>query len=86
MIIILKDNQMGKIIKKFYNKGEIIDYIFDPNHHEHEILNDDFEEYCRFNKLPKNIKRWDIVDIIECFFGDYDLITNKKEKNEIIKR
>lgn len=81
MIIILKDKHMGKITKTFYNKDEMINYISEPYH-----LNDDFEGYCRFNKLPKNIKRWDIVDLIECFFGDYDWITDKKEKNKIVKR
>ena len=72
---------MGKIIKTFYNKKEMINYIYDPDHREHELLNDDFDEYCRFNKLPKNIEKWDIVEIIECFLGDYDWVTDKKEKD-----
>lgn len=86
MTIILKDKQMGKIIKTFYNKKEMINYIYDPDHREHELLNDDFDEYCRFNKLPKNIEKWDIVEIIECFLGDYDWVTDKKEKDKIMKR
>lgn len=76
MKIILKKTY-GKGTIKFDNKADMTSYILDPYNREHEKLNDDFDEYCKFNKLSTNIKTWNIFEIVNYFFPDYERIKNE---------
>lgn len=76
MKIILKKSY-GKGTKEFYSKKDMLDYILDSNNREYQKLNDDFEEFCKFNKMQRNISRWSIYDLVDYFFPDYERVNNE---------
>ena len=76
-IILKKTYQANGIRTIFYSKEDMIDYILDYNHREHELLNDGFDDYCKFNGMSKNLKKWNIYELVNYFFGDYEMVKEK---------
>lgn len=76
MKIILEKNY-GKGTKMFNNKNDMLDYILNSDNREYQKLNDDFDDYCKFNKVSKNIKKWNIYELVNYFFSDYKRIKNE---------
>lgn len=72
MKIILK-RTYGKGTKIFNNKSDMLDYI-----KEHLIYNcDDYDSDVRFMGLPRNFCKWNIYELVDYFFGDYERVKEK---------